>query len=671
MVTIHQRWMSWSLSEIDTAQTAVAARKIAESQNPDGCWDDVLYSDSERSTWKADLHLERLNTVASAAAALRRDGHLDAVLEEAGEKAIGCWIGRDPQNPNWWWNEIGAPQQLGRAALLLRSSLTTKDRAGVDHILRRAVWSSWTGQNLVWGTSIQVLRGLLDNDEGIVREGFTRVFREVSGASTTGSEGAPTEGIQRDGSFHQHGAQLYSGGYGHGFGVDVGIAIVLTWGTRCQIDENAMLLFAHFILDGQQWMMRRGTFDYLARGREITREQGHRRTERDDFGRVLAALAALNVPRRDEFSRFAGTFQGGAGVEGNRNFWNSDYIVDQRAQYTVAVRMLSRRTKNEEVVNAEGARSVHLTDGASLLYMDGSEYRDVFPVWDWSLIPGTTALRWLDGGTPKTGEERSVGQMGVAAFAGGVSDGEYGAAAMELDRGALRAKKAWFFFDGEYVALGTGIDLNQAGSNSSVLTTLEQKQLEGSVVRDDSKRGVVIVHDHVSYVLPANARILLQTQPKQGRWSDIGTGRHELVTMPMFLLAIDHGPSPHDASYRYIVIPDSDVSAAKQELRSPRVKVLRNNAQIQAVESVEDAIVEGVFYQAGTLKTFLGSMKVSEPCAVMLRRVNGRIRVAVANPRATALKMEVFLDRRRLVFSLEGGDSGGRSVLEWVPDAEH
>ena len=30
-------------------------------------------------------------------------------------------------------------------------------------------------------------------------------------------------------------------------------------------------------------------------------------------------------------------------------------------------------------------------DGCTFVYRSGDEYRDIFPVWDWSKVPGTTA----------------------------------------------------------------------------------------------------------------------------------------------------------------------------------------------------------------------------------------------------------------------------------------
>lgn len=97
------------------------------------------------------------------------------------------------------------------------------------------------------------------------------------------------------------------------------------------------------------------------------------------------------------------------------------------------------------------------------------EFENVFPVWDWRLIPGTTELqtgtlyvRMSAGTTSLTalsyncGDLRSVyhsawvggikSESAISQKAKGVSDGLYGGAAFQFVRGhevTLRVSKAW------------------------------------------------------------------------------------------------------------------------------------------------------------------------------------------------------------------------------------
>jgi len=71
--------------------------------------------------------------------------------------------------------------------------------------------------------------------------------------------------------------------------------------------------------------------------------------------------------------------------------------------------------------------------------------------------------------------------LGNTQFVGGVTDGMYGAAAFDFHAeftGKLSARKTWFFFDNEIVALGANITC--PGTNS-VITSINQCLLKGNI----------------------------------------------------------------------------------------------------------------------------------------------------------------------------------------------
>lgn len=676
---LRARWTQWTVAPENPATVFAEAARLAATQQADGCWAEIDYNDQQRSAWKTAQHLDRLATLATASYLLREGRGADATIrrpiDAAGQRALRCWLRRDPKNPNWWWNQIGAPRLLARAALLLDATLAAEDRKPVDAILRRATWENWTGENLAWGVEIEMERGLFDLDMDAVRASFDRLYQEIRIAPLRDSEGQPGEGIESDASFHQHGAQLYSGGYGFDFAEDAGRMIALGWGTAFAIPPEKMAIFSAFLLDGEQWMLHEGIFDYAARGREITRAEhaGKARTPAE-FVRVVEALAALDTPRQSELRRFAATLRSpdsAAEITGNRFFWNSDLMEHKRAGYALSIRMLSTRTRNEETVNGEGLRSVHLADGATLLYKNGGEYRFVFPAWNWNLIPGTTALQWSSpAGVPLTGEGQSIGQYGSNAFAGGVSDGVVGAAAMELERGPLTAKKAWFVFDHVFVALGAEITLarNPAIPEARVATSIEQCNRQGAVEEKTlADGGRIVAHNGVGYLLEAGAKSILTTGMQAGLWSEIGTGPDERVERPVFNLSLDHGRHPAGAHYQYEVFPEGGLPAAEQESAHPTVHVLANRGDLQAVEAPGGHLLMAVFYRAGRLSTAWGELAVHAPCMILFHETGKELRVTAANPRATALHLAVTLDGRTTIFALAGGASGGKSITQTMP----
>lgn len=665
IAAVRTHWEVWEMAGMPAGSTAKAS-VLLSSQQADGCWADVEYSDQHVSQWRASVHLERLNLLASASYEARHNGSPNAALDAAAVHALRCWLGKDLHNPNWWWNEIGAPKAIGRAAVLLSPGLTADDIERVTKVLLRANWSRWTGQNLVWGADIELMRGLLQNDPALVREAFDRMYQEIRIVPLWKADGKPGEGIEADGSFHQHGAQLYSGGYGLSFAHDVGRELVLSWGTAFQAPPATVEVFSHFLLDGEQWMMRRGVMDYVTRGREITRDEKGRNPE---FVRMVQSLAALPLPRQAEYRSFAAALaDDSAEVVGNRAFWDSDYMVHRGPGYATSVRMLSTRSKNEESLNGEGMRSVHLADGANLLYKNGQEYAGIFPVWDWNLVPGTTALQWTSAnGVPVTGEQQPIAQMGKSAFAGEVSDGDYGAAAMLLERGPLTAKKAWFFFGHLYVALGAGIQVAKRTDAPAVpvVTTVEQNRLEGDVAQQKTKDGrLLVAHHDVGYVLSRDAKAELRSASQTGRWSDIGTGPDTPISIPVFRLTLDHGPRPTDASYAYTVLPEGGMKAASAEAASPTVGVLANSGDVQAVVRTNGTLVMAVFYTAGALQTPMGMLRVDAPAMLLLRRNGGVTSVTASNPLGAEGVLHVTLNGVATEFTLPGGMDAGRSITK-------
>ncbi len=148
--------------------------------------------------------------------------------------------------------------------MLLLPEVSPQQLQKGEEILQRARWNQWIGQNLIWGVTLQIIRGILQDNPDTISAGYTRMYQEIRI-----SEG---DGIQPDFSFHQHGSQLYSGGYGLDFADDVGRFIAYAWGTPWQVPSDKLDLFSSYVLDGEAWMIWDRTFDYSAVGRDIVRK---------------------------------------------------------------------------------------------------------------------------------------------------------------------------------------------------------------------------------------------------------------------------------------------------------------------------------------------------------------------------------------------------------------
>ena len=246
---------------------ALSAR-YADRLQPDARWSDIDYQSAGRARWNTVDHLNRTLVMAKTARGYSNGGHSDSALNAKVIRALHAWTSRDYRNPNWWWNEIGVPELIGDIASLMQPQLSPDELARVAEIMKRSNWRRvpWTGANLTWGVIIQIVRGCLEENADTVAEGYRRLYQEIKIVNPV------EEGIQQDYSFHQHGAQLYNGGYGLSYANDVGRFIALAWGTRFQIPPERMAIFSSYLLDGEQWLVRDDVIDYSSVGREITRK---------------------------------------------------------------------------------------------------------------------------------------------------------------------------------------------------------------------------------------------------------------------------------------------------------------------------------------------------------------------------------------------------------------
>jgi chondroitin AC lyase len=652
--------------------------KYAAEMKLDGSWPNIDYTSTARASWLPINHLERVLTMAECARIDRNASEPDKTLEAKTLLALKWWDDHDYRDPNWWWNEIGVPQLIGEIGNLILDQLPTTEKARMVTIMKRSDWSKWTGGNLSWGTAIEVARGCIEDDPAPLKEGFARMYEEIKIVPQ------PAEGIEQDDSFHQHKQQLYNGGYGLDYANDVARFIFYSWDTQFQVPPDKLALFSGYLLDGEQWMARgAGGLDYSTTGREITRmavdsgENGRTPASEPSLpagyrmSQVLEMLASDPSQRQSGIESFAERLEGKQGAPpftGNKQFWCSDYMVHRRQAFFTSVKMLSNRMLNAELVNAEGKKSVHLSDGANYLYLTGEEYRNIFPVWDWTKIPGTTAIQ----GTLATGEADPIKTYGVTTFDGGVSDGRYGLAAMDLKRGNLSAKKAWFFFDDGYVALGAGITLENDAQHS-VATDVNQPLLEGNVRTSedsgpttgthsyDPAKSAWVYHDQVGYVFPPHTRIDMSAGPQTGAWSDIGTGSNKVMTKPVFDLWIDHGRAPKDESYEYIVLPNASMEETAQAAIKPGFDVLANTKSTQAVYSRPLRLAEIVFREAGALVTPLGRVSVDHSCLLLITKAPNGWRITASNPENQPLTLRVTVKGKAATIKLPEGNFAGSS----------
>ncbi|MFC2126141.1 polysaccharide lyase family 8 super-sandwich domain-containing protein, partial [Bacteroidota bacterium] len=458
----------------------------------DGSWLDINYADTSTTSWLPAGHLRRLVTLTQAWYSPSSPLYHDKELYEQINSALDYWFHLDPRRP-WWWDSIGAPRMIGWILLMLDENLTDYQRKQGIKVLERAILGT-TGQNLVWQAEITARRAILQKDEKLLMKAFDLIASEIKL-----SEG---EGIQADFSFHQHGPCLYNHGYGVGFAEENAQLASLTAGTVFEYKPEKITLLSNLILDGSQWFALGPVSDFAAEGRELTRPGENARY----LSEAAKYMLTLPTGRENEFKALYTRTLGKPAdpLTGNKHFFRSDIMVHHRPGWYMSAKMYSKRTVNTDGLSGcdEGLLSHYLAEGATTIMRHGNEYKNIFPVWDWQHIPGTTVeMKTHIPGEPK--------RRGTSAFAGGASDGTIGVAGFQLKRDSLSAKKAWFFFSDIAVCLGTSI---HCMTDNQVITTLNQCLLsdpvsigydKGREILSEGERKIIarwIIHDGIAYV---------------------------------------------------------------------------------------------------------------------------------------------------------------------------
>jgi chondroitin AC lyase len=197
-----------------------------------------------------------------------------------------------------------------------------------------------TGENMVWLAQNHLYLALVTND----LEKLDHVQAGMVGQCATHpaqTAGVRNEGIKEDYSFHQHGALLYTGGYGRSFFEDMPQYLWAARDTRYRVPPEGIEAFARYALGSTVWSIYENYYDPSCRGREIARP------ERRPMDVPLALRTAnLEHPRREEaISAAKRSYEvslpinsNGAVLEGDqdaplrrapsaKHFWQSDYTV--------------------------------------------------------------------------------------------------------------------------------------------------------------------------------------------------------------------------------------------------------------------------------------------------------------------------------------------------------
>ena len=503
-------------------------RELVAAQRPDGSWPDVDYAADGGSVWSPSRHLSDHALYLARAAFASGDASLRAAVV----KALDRWAANPPQCANWWWNEIGAPQDFALAALLVDAALDDAHRARYADYLKVSK-IGMTGQNRVWLSRIVLMRAVLTRDEALADEAVSAIHDEVRLQEK--------EGIMDDWSYRLHGRQMQFGNYGASFILNMSRLANAFAGTRWAFPREKLDLLGNLEEQGFRWTLFKGRMDVSALGRQLAPGVQRRKAS--------AVTAALG-----EFAGTGWKFPSEP-PSGFRYFPKSAYAVwRDRDRWMASVKMHTHDILETETwVNGENTFGGHLADGALFVYADGSEYEDVFPLWgNWRLLPGVTTYRDL----PPVDRGGYVDWPGANEVSDIIASEEGDGAALDftLKRDGLEVRKHWRFAPRRIDC--SGEILSATNGASRVVTCVEHARAAANAEVLGYADGCLRVRNgaflYEVFAPEDSLRAVIET--RKGSWKGIcpavadreDTGR-------VLLIEIDHGFSPAAATYRYRV----------------------------------------------------------------------------------------------------------------------
>ncbi len=552
----------------------------------DGRFDHLDYSINLNSNWPTSQSLAHA-FVFSAAWAQTEDARYLA----AATAVLDDWLAHRYRNPNWWHMQIGIPMNLTKIALLLWDQIGERRQAGVLEMLDEGSFGAhpeymekWTGANLIWEAATTIKVALLREDDRLLRTAVDRLAREIDYAP---------EGIQKDGSFFQHGPLLYSGGYGRSLIVQMSELLSVLSGTIYQLPQEKLDLLLFHLLDGLRFMTHRDRMDAAITGREYTRKGGL--SAMSMLPALDRLIAVPEMPRKEELIAYRSAIaerKTMPQLPAVRYFPIARYLTCRSGECFFSFKGASPDTLCTEHCNEEGVLGYNLSYGSRTAALrTGREYDDIAPVLNYARIPGTTAPE--ESYDALYAKKDLIRRPLSGRHFGGAQKGDYAVCFEDADREGVRARIACFASPAGLILLGCGV---VSENGSPLITTAEQCLAQGA----PTESGRSVCHGGIRYQnLDPEERLVAVCAEQSGSWrrNNRQISDRTPIRKTVFTLTVDRSGKD---SYAYAILPE--------EIGEQAITVLKNDKEAQAV-ALPDGKILAAFYRGGTFK--LGEQTVS------------------------------------------------------------
>lgn len=682
----------------------------ADGSHVDALWSDldleIKYVATSDASYTEDLNTAytRLQAMATAYAAENCRLYHNEDLKERILYALE-WLYDNGYNENynvekqlygnWWHWEIGIPQALGSTVILMYEDLTQEQidkfyatlyRFNQDPTVVYKVqgWGTMemTSANLMDTSLVAALRSAIGNTQDGIGAAVN-ALGTVTGFVTEG------DGFYEDGSCIQHSNLAYTGGYGLTLLKGIERILLLSNDTAWQASADDLESVYTWIWEGYRPLFADGAMMDMVSGRSIARPS---HTELETGRGILEAIVLLadGAPddRKEQLLSFAkkqvlagaenlDTFYSGMeassmiaakqlaaddsveaddGTPYTKIFGSMDKTTIHREGYTLGISMFSSRTGNFEYMNKENTKGWHISDGALFLYNgDAGQFSNNY--WntiDPHRLPGITTDH-----TEGTNYESGLAYTSDKDYAGGSSvEDLYATIAMDFhgQNTDLTAKKAWFAFDDEVVALGTDI----SGITKDTETIIENKQ-----IRDDGSNALVVDGeetqaelgessaagveyawieensgtDSIGYYFPEGEDLEIKREARTGSFQDIngavadGAAGSEDVTRDYLSLAVSHGDGTEEGAedYAYVLLPGRTEEETAEYASGSEIEIISNTAEVQAAADRSSGASGYQFWTAASA----GNVSADQASSVTMKEEDGTLKLGISDPSQT------------------------------------
>lgn len=610
---------------------------------------------------------------------------------------------RNNSNDNWYEWEIRAPQAIENTLALMYDEidqeLIDKLQRGIDKQVP-GIGTAATGSNRLHNCLAAIVGGIVQKNPDRVKMGTDAIATELDYSTID-------DGFYEDGSFIQHHQYPYNGAYGTSALQSIANILFLLENTSFAATLPDIQNVYQWVYDSFEPLHYEGKMMDSVRGRSIARssDKGYGLMEslvmlsqfapetHSSYYKSLVKRLATNNTTINPYSQVSSIYTTtklyeiltDSSVTARedlvfyKNFGAMDRAVSYRENYAFNISMYSDRIRNYESINGENLQAWHTAAGMTYLYNDEiTQYDDSY----WA----TVDRHRLSGTTVVKGSETANALYGNS-YAGGVGmDDQYGVNAMlyttpDDTKGQhdLKAQKAWFMFDDEVVALGSGITSTM--QNDQVETIIDNRKietfgkrlsvngiaqstqlgteenianatwahLEGNPAKTLSQKNTSI-----GYYFPESCTLHTLRESRTDSWSSIGTGSSNKITKYYVSLAVDHGTKPNNQTYSYVLLPGKTEAETKNYSENPDIEILVNNEDLQVVR--ENSLnVTGAAIWNDEGQTF-GDITCYNQATMMVKETEDTIKVSISDP--TQSQKVISFDLNTPVASIRSMDNG-------------